>query len=379
LTATPHSGASTSRRAFLAGALAVGAAAAVSPGTAFGAAEPHGTAARPDAAVAPAAVTPSTDVHIFYYPWYGSPQVNGSWRHWPQGGLTPPNGIASNFYPQLGAYDSGDSAVVAQHMTWLRQAGVGTLITSWWGQGSYEDQRVPLLLDQANAKGLKVGFHIEPYTNRTAASVVSDVNYILSKYGSHPAFYRDSRHGNRGAFYVFQSLYISDWSPIESVKSQAIVLTQTTDISKAAHFGGMYTYDGIAAAQLPDWSGVDRFCKANGLVWSPSFGPGYIDDRAVPGNTTPTVDRANGATYDKVWQHAITSGDGGSAPAWVSITSFNEWHEGSQIEPASATPPTDPVTYMTYNGAYGKTGTAAQSAYIDRTAYWVPQYVAHHG
>ncbi|SDM79975.1 hypothetical protein SAMN05216259_101526 [Actinacidiphila guanduensis] len=42
--------------------LAVGRAAP--PGRAFGAAEPRGTAARPDAAVAPAAVTHSTDVHI---------------------------------------------------------------------------------------------------------------------------------------------------------------------------------------------------------------------------------------------------------------------------------------------------------------------------
>jgi hypothetical protein len=38
--------------------------AAASPGRAFGAAEPRGTAARPDAVVAPAAVTPSTDAHI---------------------------------------------------------------------------------------------------------------------------------------------------------------------------------------------------------------------------------------------------------------------------------------------------------------------------
>ncbi|MEW2549108.1 glycoside hydrolase family 99 protein [Streptomyces sp. NPDC047002] len=357
-----RSGRGPTRRALLTAAAAAGAAAAL--GTTARAATPRATAET------------STDVHIFYYPWYGSPKANGSYRHWPQGNLTPPDGISSNFYPVLGAYDSGDSAVVAQHMAWLRQAGTGVLVTSWWGRGSYEDQRVPLLLDRAAGQGLKVAFHIEPYTGRTAASVAADVRYLTGAYGGHAAYFRDAAHGDRGAFYVFQSLDIADWSPIEQLKSDAIVLTQTTDVSKAAHFGGMYTYDGIAAARLPDWSGVDRFCRANGLVWSPSFGPGYLDDRAVPGNTTPTVERADGTTYDAVWQHAITSGDGGAAPEWVSITSFNEWHEGSQIEPATGTPPTSPVTYQTYEGAYGRTGAAATTAYLDRTRYWVERYTA---
>ncbi|MCF3962833.1 glycoside hydrolase family 99 protein [Streptomyces fuscigenes] len=372
---THSRGPSAGRRAFLAGSAAVAASAAL--GSPAGAAVP--AAPRTAPAPAAAAATLSTNVHIFYYPWYGSPKVFGSYRHWPQGNLTPPNGISSNFYPTLGAYDSGDGSAVSQHMRWLRQAGTGVLVTSWWGQGSYEDQRVPLLLDQANAQGLKVAFHIEPYTGRSADSVVADVRYLVSRYGSHPAYFRDAAHGNRNAFYVFESLRITDWSPIEAVKSQAVVLTQTTDTSKAAHFGGMYTYDGIAASTLPDWSGVDRYCRANGLVWSPSFGPGYIDDRAVPGNTTPTVERANGSTYDAVWQHAITSGDGGAAPAWVSITSFNEWHEGSQIEPATATPPTSPVTYQTYDGAYGRSGSDASAAYLDRTQYWVQRYVARRG
>jgi uncharacterized protein YidB (DUF937 family) len=365
---------STSRRAFLTGTAAAGAALALGPRAHAASGPSAGASAAPGAA---AALT--DDVHIFYYPWYGSPAVAGSYRHWPQGNLTPPNGISSNFYPVLGAYDSGDSAAVAQHMKWLKQAGTGVLVTSWWGQGSYEDQRVPLVLDQAGAQGIKVAFHIEPYANRTAASVAADVGYLMTKYGSHPAYFRDAAHGDRNAFYVFESLRITDWSPIESLKSQAIILTQTTDTSKSAHFGGMYSYDGIAAASLPDWSGTDRFCKANGLVWAPSIAPGYIDDRAVPGNTTPSVDRASGAAYDKVWQHVISSGDGGSAPTWVSITSFNEWHEGSQIEPATNTPPTEPVTYMTYEGAYGTGGTAATTAYIDRTQFWIQQYAARRG
>jgi glycoprotein endo-alpha-1,2-mannosidase len=52
------------------------------------------------------------------------------------------------------------------------------------------------------------------------------------------------------------------------------------------------------------------------------------------------------------------------------VTSFNEWHEGTQIEPARAFT-TEARTYLDFDGAYDKTGVAAQTAYLDRTAYWI--------
>ncbi|MBV1851603.1 glycoside hydrolase family 99 protein [Catellatospora tritici] len=323
-------------------------------------------------APAQAALPVSPNVHIFYYSWYGSPTVNGSYRHWQQGGHTPPNDLGANLYPVLGAYDSGAVAAVDQHMAWIAQAGVGVIVYSWWGQGSYEDGLVPMVLDAANRQGIKVAWHLEPYSGRTAASTVSDVNYLNSRYGGHAAYYRDAAHGNRPAFYVFESLRITDWSAIAPLKSGNIILAQTTDTSKVAGFGGMYTYDAIAGASAPGWANASAFCKANGLVWAPSVGPGYLDDRAVPGNTTPTLNRDNGVTYDREWGNALATANGGP-PTWVSITSFNEWHEGSVIEPASATPPGG-QGYLTYVGAYGTTGTASQTAYLDRTRYWVGRF-----
>jgi hypothetical protein len=329
------------------------------------------TAPQQPAAVQQAA--PSSRVHLFYYPWYGSPAVYGSYRHWQQGEHTPPDDIGANLYPRLGAYDSGDYAgAVRQHMAWVRQSGAGVIVYSWWGQGSYEDQLVAGVLAEASQQGVKVAWHLEPYQGRTAASTVDDINYLNSRYGASPAFYRDAAHGNRAAFYVFESLRITDWSALDQVSGANIVLAQTTDTSRVAHFGGMYTYDGIAGATAPGWQNAGAFCKANGLVWAPSVAPGYVDDRAVPGNTTPTLDRANGAAYDQQWNNALSPTIGGD-PSWVSVTSFNEWHEGSIIEPASSTPPAG-FGYQSFEGAYGQTGAAAETAYLDRTAYWAARF-----
>ncbi|MFB6935840.1 ThuA domain-containing protein [Streptomyces chartreusis] len=326
---------------------------------------------------APTAGALSDDVHLFYYSWYGSPAVNGGWRHWQQGGRTPPDDIGADLYPALGPYDSGEAGAVARHMEWVARSGAGVIVYSWWGRGSYEDRLVGRVLDAAQERGIEVAWHLEPYAGRTAASTVADIEYINSTYGSHPAFHRSAEHGGRSAFYVFQSLDIADWTALDQVTDTSIVLAQTTDTTKIAHFSGMYTYDGIAGATAPGWKQAGDHARANGLIWAPSVAPGYIDDRAVPGNSTPTVERANGAAYDRQWSNALDPAIGGS-PTWVSVTSFNEWHEGSSIEPADSTPPAG-RGYRTYDGAYGQTGEAAQTAYLDRTAYWVGRFRAASG
>ncbi len=337
-----------------------------------------GTATATITVTAPPTTTLSSNVHLFYYPWYGSPAVNGSYRHWQQGGRTPPNDVGADFYPTLGAYDSGDVAgAVNQHMAWVRRSGAGVLVYSWWGQGSYEDNLVTAVMNAANAQGIKVAWHIEPYAGRTAASVVSDIGYINSRYGGHPAFYRSAEHGNRPAFYIFDSLSIANWQPLDPVNDNNIILAQTTDTSRIQYFSGMYTYDVIAGATAPGWEGAGSYAQANNLIWAPSVGPGYIDDRAVPGNTTPTLARNNGTTYDTEWTNALDPTKGG-VPTWVSITSFNEWHEGSTIEPARSSPPGG-FGYQTYVGAYGLSGAAAETAYLDRTAYWAREFEQRRG
>ena len=114
---------------------------------------------------------------------------------------------------------------------------------------------------------------------------------------------------------------------------------------------------------------MNDFCRSKGLIWSPSIGPGFIDKRARPNSIKVDLDRANGQTYDNNWNFVFDSG----IPHYVSITSFNEWPQGSMIEPASSDPPKG-FSYMTYEGAYNKTGTASETAYLERTAFWIKEF-----
>jgi hypothetical protein len=69
-----------------------------------------------------------------YYPWYEA----DPWRHWDQWDRLPPDDIAANHVPRLGAYDSRSRQVLAQHAAWIASTGAGAINLSWWGRGSPE-------------------------------------------------------------------------------------------------------------------------------------------------------------------------------------------------------------------------------------------------
>jgi glycoprotein endo-alpha-1,2-mannosidase len=323
---------------------------------------------------AEAAADVSDGAHIFYYNWYGAPPHQREYVHWPQGGHRPPDAIGANYCPLLGPYSSSDPDVLKRHMQWIRQAGVGVLTLSWWGRDSYEDRGAHAVLDAAAAAGLKVNFHLEPYDGSTPDRFADDVAYILTRYGRHPAFYRTGESlGRRPMFYVFESLRHppETWRPaLERLRASAgepvLMIGQTSDLSliTAAGFDGGYTYDVLAPFKNPqmvrDWPAVAREFAGAGKLFIPSVGPGYWDDRAVPrGADEPdaarTRDRGAATTYAAMWRAAIDAG----GPI-VTITSFNEWHEGSQIEPAVPKESAEGYRYPGYAGG--------ETEYLRRTA-----------
>jgi glycoprotein endo-alpha-1,2-mannosidase len=87
----------------------------------------------------PATAQAGVRVSAFYYPWYGTSSRDGAFQHWAQRGHTPPNDIASAYYPARGLYSSSDALVTGQQMDDMRTAGIEEVAVSWWGRGSPED------------------------------------------------------------------------------------------------------------------------------------------------------------------------------------------------------------------------------------------------
>src|SRR5438552_7621101 len=111
----------------------------------------------------PAVAQADARVSAFYYPWYETTGHDGFYQHWSQRGHVPPDDIASAYYPARGLYSSSDRLVVGEQMDEIRSAGIDEIAVSWWGQGSAEDARLPLILAEARADRLAVAVHLEPY------------------------------------------------------------------------------------------------------------------------------------------------------------------------------------------------------------------------
>jgi len=298
-------------------------------------------------------------VHTFYYGWYGNPESDGSFRAWNHqvlphwidstwNNVDPhPGGddIGANFYPQLGNYSSRDPETISTHMQQIREAGIGVVAISWWGKDNFTDQSVRTLLDTAHAHGLKVAFHIEP-AYKTVKEFRELMEYISSSYLQHPAMYRMA---GKPLYYLYNSFQLNydEWQSLLNSDSQSTVRGTALDgifiglwttgfdgeFAVRSGFDGFYTYfasDGFAyGSTTANWPDMAAFARENNLIYIPSVGPGYADTRIRPWNEKTTKSRDQGRYYEEMFKNAVNT-----APDIISITSFNEWHEGTQIEPA---------------------------------------------
>jgi Glycosyl hydrolase family 99 len=290
---------------------------------------------------------------IFFYPWYSNAAHDGAFAHWQQNGHAPPFDVASAFFPARGAYSSGDPRVLRAQMRDVASAHVDEVVSSWWGWGSPEDHRLPEVVRAAGRARLTVAVQLEPYPGRSVATIGSDLQHLRGL-------------GIRDVYVYRADDYTPEqWAMLNIRLSGMRVFGQTNRVGFAARAGftGFYTYDIL----LYGGDKFGRFCEqahARGLLCAPSVGPGY---EAYPVNGDPrTKPRDEGATYDSMWRAAI-----GAGADLVTITSYNEWGEGTQIEPAGRR-----SSYQSYDGAYGLYGRRAQRAYLRRTAYWAGQLTA---
>jgi len=244
-------------------------------------------------------------------------------------------------------------------MAEIAAAGIGEIVASWWGWGSPEDARLPALIETAGEHGLVVSAHLEPYGGRTAGSVESDIGHLQTLGVS--TFY---------AYRPFEAMSPQEWADLRVRLKGVRLLAETTSVglAAAARFDGVYTYD----VRSYDGESFRRLCnqaRVAGLSCSPSVGPGY-DARRSAGDLRVKA-RRDGATYDAMWRAAISA-----RPDEITVTSYNEWQEGTQIEPARGVASTDGHQYESYSGAWGLGGRLSEGAYLTRTAYWTRTYAA---
>lgn len=281
-------------------------------------------------------------VLAFYYPWYGTPQgASGKWFHWEGVSYT---GIGSSTdYPLLGPYDSWDPRVMRSHIKMAKSVGIDGFVISWWGIRTFEDEAFARMLDVATEERFNMTIYYESVRELTAEQITNELSYVLRKYAEHPAFlkiegrpvifiYAVEAYGRTPEFWNHILRSIENATGIK-----ALYIADTFNMAYLTVFDGLHTYNPI---WIQDHAGT--YLKQSRLVksyvdldaaeslrklWIATVNPGY-DDRKIrkPGTY---VSREAGVYYRKTWEAALAS-----EPDIAIICTWNEWHEGTEIEPS---------------------------------------------
>ena len=279
-------------------------------------------------AAMPAQAQESPPVLAFYYAWFDQ----NTWTSGQSVDLPAPR------------YASADPATIQRHVAQAKGAGIDALVQSWYGpqvENNQTETNFRILLNQAAAQGLQAAVDVEtsgPFFG-DAGSVSSALSTLMATHMQHPAYLR--YQGKPVIFFWRQQRFpIEQWQTIRDQidpNRSTFWIAEGIDISYQQVFDGHHLYSiawaGSPAGQLAKWGDRVRSYEAdNGVerLWVATAMPGYNDTR-LPRANAFAVPRNNGDYFRQTWQGAVAS-----SPDMIIITSFNEWLEGTQLEPSDS-------------------------------------------
>jgi hypothetical protein len=239
-------------------------------------------------------------------------------------------------------YVSTDPAAMERHVLWAQQAGIDAFVQGWYGPQVEYNQTEPnfaKLLDVAQNHGFKAAVYFEvtsPFLH-SEADVLAALQTLMATHVNHPAYLRVG--GRPVILFWKQGRFSTEfWASARSRVDpgrNTIWIEEGVTMSQLEHFDGHHLYsfawDDTPDQQLLKWGRWIRDWSAEHnsfRYWVATVMPGYNDLNT--GRPDAYVrDRAGGDYYRTCWQGAIQSG-----ADMVIITSFNEWEEGTQIEPS---------------------------------------------
>ena len=292
------------------------------------------------------------EVLAFYYGWYGNPK-NPAWGEVDAAKHDIDN---SAHFPAKGAYSSHDPAVIEWQIDQAKAAGITGFVVSWWGRGDWDkwhDDSLALLLKCAEKKDFKVSIYWERAPGDGQGQIdgaIDDISYVLKKYGQSKAFLKVD---GKPVIFAYNrvtcfEMTVSYWpAVIRGIRQRAgdfVFIGGDQQSSGGYLFDGIHSYGmglpddlskhltmdklGELHARLADnYTNAVLIARERNRISCLMVSPGFDARKAYKFDTQ--MDRLDGQTYRAFWDEALKA-----SPDWIIITSWNEWHEGTEIEPS---------------------------------------------
>lgn len=311
---------------------------------------------------APTPSNPEPRVFVHYMPWFRAEKLsNGAieWEHWKWFGKGPKhdpdtvleNGkrdIASIYYPLTGPYDGRDQAVLEYHMLTAKAAGIDGFIADWYGPADFSDKVFAAMVKSAERHGMKVAICLEektfspPYssaktTDEMLDAMESQIRHVLNTHAKSPAYLR---HKGQPVFYMFKNFGPSGSLPPTDI-ARGLARFEGDDKILLVRGGYDPSYsDSVRGSYVwcPDGSSRQAYYEASlgpwqeGKIdyWVGGAYPGFDDHGCWGwGNGPRVVDRRGTKEYEDTWNEVLRY-----KPPFIQISTWNDFEEGTTIEPA---------------------------------------------
>jgi len=253
-------------------------------------------------------------------------------------------------------YASDDPAAIGRHVQQALGAGIDGFLLHWFAPGERTDANLAQLLAQSGGTGFQSSvvflrhlWHGSPGPSQD--SLAESLSYLIGTYGGHPNFLR--LEGKPVIFFADMQR-VPGGSPVEAWRAirdrvdpdrQTWWIAEGLDPSYLSVFDGLYVYkithatDPGCYAKAGRWAEWVRSAEQTygcPKLWVGTISPGYDDTRAgcksdarVP-SAAQRRERDSGTFYRATYDAAAASG-----PDWLLVQSFNEWVEGTYVEPSA--------------------------------------------
>jgi LysM repeat protein len=272
-----------------------------------------------------------------YFPWYDE-------GFWNQG--------ATWDLPTI-QYNSDQASTIQRHIGWAQQAGIDGFAVHWYQAGNRTDTNLgQVLANSPSGFRSTVTFLTHILPGATRGMVIDNLRYLINTYGQNGAYLR--LNGKPVIFFADMDRVPADGNKVDAWRSiraevdpgnTTLWIAEGLDPSYLSVFDGLYVYKidhsccPNSYVKAPTWAGWVRSWEVKTgqpKLWVGTLMPGWDDTRSVgrPDLRTPSPafarDRQGGAYYQATFNAVLPTN-----PDLLIIHSFNEWIEGSEIEPGT--------------------------------------------
>lgn len=291
-------------------------------------------------------------VAAFFYPWYGNPSTRGQWVHWEGEAWQPPATWSSCYVPSypdstwnpnVQLYDSRDTEVLRWQDRAMGRAGIDIAIASWWGVGTHEDVTFTRVIRTCKSVQWCIYYEMEAYGDPTPRQIYSDIKSVLNRFASTGNYAKVD-----GKWLVFVYGAGGDetadrWREAKAMlAADAYLIYINADTGDASPANAPDPWDAIHHYSPIIYGGAtDTLPEVDDSAWvSPGFWGVSDTDPVLPRSLSAF--RAEWNTHVVERQHH----------RFMLIETWNEWHEGTQIEPGQEIV-RDPTGYRPTTYDYG--------------------------